>query len=601
MANFFEHQERAQSRTLWLVVLFLFGVCGVTACVTTLMALFIPNSVWLAILLSLLLIGIPFLYKLLTMSASGVAVAESLGGTRIDPASSEVNERKILNVVEEMAIASGMPIPPVFVLDEECINAFAAGTTPQDAVIGVSRGALETLTRDELQGVMAHEFSHIFHGDMRINMRAIAAIFGIMAVGYVGYFLLRSTMYAPRGRKSDGRATAGIALFGLGLIVVGCVGTFFGRLMQAAISRQREFLADASAVQYTRNPSGIGGALRKILGQSSAAMHHAEASQFNHMLFCEGVQTLFASHPPLAERIARIESIAGVSLPEPSTPPIPRAPVHSNTGLASSFAAVGSVRPSGLASASVALSAGGDQLNNAAHQFIGAKAIVWAITLSTNPTRAAAQRSLVAQRSSDIADALREVEVAVASLNTQSRLALVDVACATLVNDHVSSYQVFRRLLSDSVRLDGTVDLLEWTVLQVLRMRVELPIAVRGGAKLPARTATLAQHDTHARRILGLFALQGTHDEECARLAFERALKVAGLEGGSLPPQEERSLDSIAKGLDALESLRPTAAGRLVEAALCCVRADAATTDREYLLLRALSERLAIPLPPMID
>lgn len=198
-----------------------------------------------------------------------------------------------------MAIASGMPIPPVFILDEDCINAFAAGKTPQDAVIGISRGAIESLTRDELQGVMAHEFSHIFHGDMRINMRAIAAIFGLMAIGYVGYFILRSTMFGPRTRKTDEKAAAGIAIFGFGLIVIGCIGTFFGRLMQAAISRQREFLADASAVQYTRNPAGIGGALRKIGAQASGTMHHAEASQFNHMLFSQGINTLFASHPRL--------------------------------------------------------------------------------------------------------------------------------------------------------------------------------------------------------------------------------------------------------------------------------------------------------------
>ena len=586
MASFFEHQDRAQHRTGWLIALFVFGALGVTACVTLLMAMLVPNSILLSIGLSVLLIGIPFVFKLATMGSGGASVAESLGGTRIDPSSSNTNERKILNVVEEMAIASGMPIPPVFVLDEPRINAFAAGTTPQNAVIGVSRGAIETLTRDELQGVMAHEFSHIFHGDMRINMRAIAAIFGIMAVGYVGYFILRSTMYGSHGRRSNNKGTAGIALFGVGLVVIGCVGTFFGRLMQAAISRQREFLADASAVQYTRNPAGIGGALRKIAAQESGAMQHAQASQFNHMLFTEGVQTLFASHPPLAERVARIESMASMSLPG--------APV----GLAGGVAAIGSVPVSCLAGTQAVIAATDDALQVAAHDSLGSQAILCAITLSQDSARAAAQLALIARSAPGLRASIGAVEDSVSGLSTEQKLALVDVACATLVRERLDTYQVFRKVLSDSIRLDGSINLFEWVVMQILRMRVELPIGIRGGLKVPSRTASLADRAANASRTLGILALQGSDDEAIAALAFQGGLQVAGLPAGELPPASERSLDSIASDLDQLESLRPLAAGKLLEAALACVAADQSTTDREYLLLRALSERLAIPLPP---
>ena len=459
MSNFFEHQDRAQSRTGWLVFLFVIGVLGVTISITLLTAAFMPKAIPLAIVVSLLIIGVPFVFKLLTMSSSGALVAESLGGIRINPSSQEPNERKILNVVEEMAIASGMPIPPVFILDEDCINAFAAGKTPQDAVIGVSRGAIESLTRDELQGVMAHEFSHIFHGDMRINMRAIAAIFGLMAIGYVGYFILRSTMFGPRTRKTDEKAAAGIAIFGISLIVIGCIGTFFGRLMQAAISRQREFLADASAVQYTRNPSGIGGALRKIGAQASGIMRHAEASQFNHMLFSQGINTLFASHPPLAERIKRIEAIAGGVLSESINVTPPQTPSHSHEAqiggrtnpmaeiLARSFAAVGSVPAGNLARVHAEYSSSDGLLLSAAHNPDGAKAIILAVTMAQDKTKAAAQRKFIIAKMPEIENTLNHLEEAF-RISTFRRFS---TGSKTSHSKNLSSCKKSKRLRSSSI------------------------------------------------------------------------------------------------------------------------------------------------------
>ena len=614
MSNFFEHQDRAQSRTGWLIFLFVLGVLGVTISITLLTAAFMPRAIPAAIVVSILMVGIPFVFKLLTMSSSGALVAESLGGTRINPASQDANERKILNVVEEMAIASGMPIPPVFILDEDCINAFAAGKTPQDAVIGVSRGAIQSLTRDELQGVIAHEFSHIFHGDMRINMRAIAAIFGLMAIGYVGYFILRSTMYGPRTRKSDGKATAGIALFGLGLIVIGCIGTFFGRLMQAAISRQREFLADASAVQYTRNPTGISGALRKIASQASGIMNHAEASQFNHMLFSQGVNTLFASHPPLVERIKRIEAIAGGVLPESvnlkptqissqSTDSNGKADSYTNPiagNLVASFAAVGSVPAGNLARVQAENSVCDESLMSAAHDPSGAQAIVLAMTLSQDQAKATVQKNIIATKMPEIEMAVNNLEQTVRKMSVQQRLAFVDVACATLVFGSTDLYKNFRTTLSESVRSDGSISLFEWVVMQILRMRVELPMAIRGGFVAPVHNVDVSRVAASARQILGVIAIFGSDDGETAKTGFQSAMKIVGLGATNMPTQSDCTLDSLAKDMDQIETLRPSAAGIFIKAALACVAADQTTTDREYLLLRALSERLSVPLPPSL-
>lgn len=604
MASFFEHQERAQSRTGWLVVLFLFGMFGVIGAVTIVTAGVQPAAWPLGILIGGCLVGIPFLFKLFTLSGSGQAVAESLGCTRIDPGSHDQAERKVLNVVEEMAIASGMPIPPVYVMEDSSINAFAAGSTPQNAALGVSRGAIESLTRDELQGVMAHEFSHIFHGDMRINMRAVAAIFGVMAVGLVGHILLRAG-----GRAGRRKEAAGIALVGLALLVVGSVGTFFARLMQAAISRQREFLADASAVQYTRNPAGIAGALRKIAEEHGSAVSSPQASQFNHMFFASGFNAFFASHPPIDVRIARIEAIAGGVLPpatttapspaaQPSRTSQPIRPIPGN--LAASVAAIGSVPTAGLQAVHSAFDETAPEIEQAIHDRSGARAIVLAICMHPDVDLSERQFTLIRSRLPDVLATVRRLAPLVGSQGTRHRMAMVDVACATLVRLDPTDYGAFRSLLADVVRVDGKTTLFEWVVLQVLRMRVEVPLSLKGGEVSRKNDANLRALAVPATRLLGVLALQGHTDERSAAAAFHVGLAALGFHAGELPPREQRTLDAVAQDLDVISMLRPVAAGQFIDAAFACVSHDAETTDREYLLLRALSERLGVPLPLML-
>ncbi len=254
------------------------------------------------------------LYKIASLRGGGRVVAESLGGRRISQDSDDRLQRKVLNVVEEMAIAAGTPVPPVYVLEQEAgINAFAAGLTPADAVIGVTRGCIEQLSRDQLQGVIAHEFSHILNGDMRLNLRLIGVLHGILLIGLVGYFIFRSAFFSSNSR-SNSRTSGGIPLLalGAGLAVIGYTGTFFGNLIKASVSRQREFLADASAVQFTRNPAGIAGALKRIGGfKAGSRMESPLAPQMSHAYFSPGVEIQFAvCHPP---------SAGGAHPPNPAT------------------------------------------------------------------------------------------------------------------------------------------------------------------------------------------------------------------------------------------------------------------------------------------
>ena len=274
--DFFEHQEQARRRTGLLVVYFMLAVVSILVAVyLAVVAVFVGtqgdagDALWQPEVLgpvaggTSLIITVGSLYKMADLARGGEVVARSLGGRPVLANTTELRERVLLNVVEEMAIASGTPVPPVFLLDHEsAINAFAAGTTPQNAVIGVTRGTIETLNRDELQGVIAHEFSHILNGDMRLNLRLMGLLNGILLIAMIGYVLMRSgSTYTLSFSRSDDDRKGGnpLPLLGLLLYVIGYIGVFFGHLIKSAVSRQREYLADASAVQFTRLPDGIAG------------------------------------------------------------------------------------------------------------------------------------------------------------------------------------------------------------------------------------------------------------------------------------------------------------------------------------------------------
>jgi Zn-dependent protease with chaperone function len=333
--DFFESQDVARKKTGRLVILFIMAVIAIVLAVFVLFAgaaayveqeaLAEQGLPWYSVMtldlflgvtvITLVIVGGGSLYKVIQLRGGGTVIAESLGGRLLYQDTTDPLERKVLNVVEEMAIASGTPAPPVYLMDDEgSINAFAAGFSLDDAVIGVTRGCAQQLGRDELQGVIAHEFSHILNGDMRLNIKLIGILHGILVIGIIGYFILRSALYS--GGRGGGGGKKGNPLpflaLGGGLMVIGYVGTFFGKVIKAAVSRQREYLADAAAVQYTRNPEGIGGALKKIGGfVEGTHIESPNAPEASHMFFGEAVISRFggllATHPPLPDRIKRID------------------------------------------------------------------------------------------------------------------------------------------------------------------------------------------------------------------------------------------------------------------------------------------------------
>ena len=320
--RFFEHQARARRRTLWLVLGMLVATAIVVVAVDAVVAFaaylssdtpqagfdrWWPAQTGLlatATAITLLLIGGGSLYKMVALSGGGAEVARSVGAVPIESDTTDPARKRLVNVVEEMAIAAGIPVPAIFVMEGESgINAFAAGYSPSDAAIAVTQGTLDTLTRDELQGVIAHEFSHIFNGDMRLNLRLTGLLHGILLIALVGRGMMRVS------GRGDGKGAAFLVSTGFALFVVGFIGVLCARIIKAAVSRSREFLADASAVQFTRNPSGIGGALKKIAAGDGSVLAHTEAEEVSHMLFATGISftSLMATHPPIEDRIRAIE------------------------------------------------------------------------------------------------------------------------------------------------------------------------------------------------------------------------------------------------------------------------------------------------------
>ncbi|MGK7296477.1 MAG: M48 family metallopeptidase, partial [Candidatus Wenzhouxiangella sp. M2_3B_020] len=324
--NFFQHQDRARRRTSLLIGAFVLAVLAIVIAMNLVMMTafghfssreqgWFSPSFWLGngeiviwtSAITVLVILLASGYRSAQLRGGGAQVARELGGVEVTGQSDDPLRRRLRNVVEEMAIASGVPVPQVFVLEHEPgINAFAAGWTPADAAVAVTRGTLESLNREELQGVIAHEFAHVFNGDMRINIRLIGVLFGILVLAVIGRRMLVSMHFSRGGGRN--RNAGAIALVAVAVVIVGYIGLFFGRWIQAAVSRQREYLADASAVQFTRSAEGIGGALKKIGARASGSRLKTNTDEVGHMLFATGLRgRFFSTHPPLEDRIRKID------------------------------------------------------------------------------------------------------------------------------------------------------------------------------------------------------------------------------------------------------------------------------------------------------
>ncbi|NQU38459.1 MAG: M48 family metalloprotease [Lentisphaerae bacterium] len=556
------------------------------------------------------------LYKVTQLSSGGEAVARMLGGQPIDPDRANAQERKVLNVVEEMAIASGLPVPPVFLMEDASINAFAAGFSPSTAVIGVTRGCIDQLTRDELQGVMAHEFSHILNGDMRLNIRLIGVLHGILIIALIGYGILRSTAFSRHRSRSSNDKNGGnmpIVVLGFVLMAVGYIGVFFGKLIKSAVSRQREFLADASAVQFTRNPQGIGGALKKIGGFSAGSrVESSHAEEASHFFFANGLSSsllgLMASHPPLEERIQRIDAslLADVDPSSAARAPSPAAsPLTSGIGGGTSFAvepqqvlaSVGAPRAAHLDYARQLLAALPEEVREAVHTPVGAVAAVYALLLSYDEAVRTSQLEwLGGHATAEELSLLRALRARIEPLGRAYRLPIADMCVVALRQLEPKAYRTFSECVEHLVAADQEVDLFEYALQQMLRRNLApvfgrmTPTAIRHMTLEPLRDSCEA--------LLSCLAHWGGGDTAEAGAAFA---KGAHQLGGSLKlrPLDRCGLDVVDAALKAMLGGSHAVRKQILAGCVHTVVADNRVTVEEAELIRAVADALECPMPPL--
>ncbi len=659
--NFFEQQDRAKRNTARLVTLLCLAVISLIAMSSVAVVLILAGfdvlssdadynvaSSWmsralelfdweLVLAISVLVVTVVVLgslFKHFQLRSGGKAVAESLNGRLINPGTTDLDERKILNVVEEMAIASGIAVPPVYVIEDDAINAFAAGHSPQDAVIGITRGCLHLLNRSELQGVIAHEFSHVFHGDMKLNIRLVATLHGILLIGLVGYLLLRSAPFRRGGSDNKaGAAMAAIACIGLALVVIGFAGTFFGNLIKAAVSRQREFLADASAVQFTRDPDGIAGALKKIGGyQPGSQVQAANATEYSHMFFSQAVSTSFsammATHPPLPERIRRIQPqwdgqfavVQEGALAEPTPPPVnARARLNAVTMAAASvMAAEHAAKDSNEGSVSVAaahttidaIGQPGSQhvqyaqrmletldpvLKDAAHDSYSARAVVYGLLLSQSPDIQAQQLAALQKHAQpEVYSALQALLPRYANLEPRLRLPLLELSLPALKQLSPAQYATFKTCLDLLIQADKRISLMEWALHRIIVHNLEAPPTGHSSGKL-------ADYRDECESLLSAVIQAGHPNTGPAQAAFQTATANLPFQGLQLQPPMVASAQTLEFAVNRLSQLQPSEKRPLLQALAQAVEHDGVLTTTEAELLRAIADALDCPLPPLLE
>ncbi len=639
--NFFESQDRARRKTGQLVFLFALATLSLVAITNLfLMAVgggFGPDaaidsaSLKSHLLVSLgviAVIAVASLYKIARLSGGGEVVAQSLGGKLLNQNTTDNDERRVLNVVEEMALAAGLPVPPVYILDDDALNAFAAGFHSDDAVIGLTRGCVRFLNREELQGVVAHEFSHILHGDMRINIRLIGVLYGILVVGHIGYFIMRSSSFRSSRSNRDG---APLILIGIGLVVIGSIGTFFGNLIKASVSRQREYLADASAVQYTRNPNGIGNALRKIGGlKIGSRLLSPNAAEASHMLIAQGLKlsSLMATHPPLEDRISRLmpdwdgsfidserefralqaerarEKHFGAGISQfdsgASRPDIPFSDAvanESHSAAASVLDSVGDIGQGHLDYAGNMLEALQGAVLSAVHTAEGARAAIYSLLLSNDDAVRARQSELIVEYEGKEQEALAgSLQDAIEKLGVEYRIPIVDLCMPTLKRQYEDQHRDFRKCVLALMRADEHIDLFEWCLHRVFVRHLDSIYMTNRRSKV--RYKKLEEVATQCETICAALASCAGETDQTAEPAFAAAMAELGFDTvGTLRSPPLAEIDSALADLCAVAPLEKP---RLIKACARSVLADGEVSAEEYELLRAVADSIDVPMPPRL-
>ncbi len=640
--NFFEHQEQARKQSRWIILAFIAVTFLIVLAVNalTLIVLSTQSSVtvtsifnvetWLANSSLLLgtsaatggVIGLASLGKIVSLRSGGGKVARDMGATLVTPDTRDALRRRLYNVVEEIALASGTPVPDVYVMENEPgINAFAAGYTASDAAVAVTQGTLEKLSRSELQGVIAHEFSHIFNGDMRINIRMMGVIFGITVIAILGRKFLHASSYRVRSSR-DNNGSAIVAI-GLVLMLVGYIGLFFARWMKSALSRQREYLADASAVQFTRDPEGISGALKKIAAYSHSSYLQSDSEEVSHMLFGSGYKSLmFATHPPLEKRIARIEKgfeigdidmlakrlkkqehLEHIQAEKAAEEQQKKQEKRAKGGffdLEGMFGDIGNPSTERIAAAAVLAASLPTGLSSSAHSLEWAPEVLFYCLLDSDQAVRDKQLLIVVQQMGDISERkLQHLIQTHGSVRVEQRLAILEMSFPTLKRRPILDIERIQSTVDLLANADNKIDSFEFLLTRLIKQYLDEAqqpnhTQLHGNKKLKecrdelaTVVAILASHGQERSTAKGL---------QLAQRAFKQGMSVANVEhlNLSFTDQWQAELD---KALAKLDQLSPNQKSIVVAALVRTVLDDREILTQEHEMLRVICALLHVPIP----
>ena len=627
--DFFRHQQQARVNTRKLIVYLLLAITSLLVVTHSIFYLVFSldwyttrhgrhvnhftllhgdylNSglFWFINIAILVIIAIASLYKWMTLRSGGSVIAEYLGATLVRNTTQDFHEKRLLNIVQEMAIASGSPVPPVYILEEDAINAFAAGHTPADAVIAVTRGAIRYLNRDQLQGVIGHEFSHIFNGDAKLNLNLIAILHGILVIGLLGYYAIRGA------RNASGRSAAFILGIGFGLVVLGYGGVFFGNLIKSAIARQREYLADASSVQFTRNPHALSDALKIVGGGVGSHLDNAHVDEVTHLLFAEGKEfasNWWATHPSLESRIRRIEprwdgkfiSRPAITPEEDNTPSTTTTTARSKETVAA-IAALASIDHIGtidqehlgythelLQQLPVDLINGSRPPNGAADIL---KAMVLAQTTSSERLTPELQQKIQQLQNTHAA-----LIVLLMALPERVRLPLIDLCVGSLKQATRDDAETFKRELDEYINLDKKVSLFEWCLRRIIHHQLNAFF------KGPIKPVTLLRiRDCSNELGIVLSLLTQFDSQQNPAMIIESAANKFNLRDITYTANKDISAESFQRAVDHLQNLRPLDKPIAIKACAHVITHDGIVQIKEMEILRALSASWDCPIPPLL-
>ena len=643
--NFFEQQDIARRNTRALVLFFLAAVVLLIVLTNAAVAAFMWfgrdynvysgssegldgflnyfswsrfGTIGLAVTATVAMVA---LLKWLSLSSGGKVVAESMGGSRILPTTRDPAEQRCLNIVEEIALAATMPVPPVYVLNgERGINAFAAGLSPADAVVAVTRGTIEHLKRDELQGVIAHEFSHILNGDMRLNLHLAAMLKGITFIGDVGHILLRSSNRARTGlpARSSNNSGAIMPMLGLALWLLGLMGAALAGFIKAAISRQKEYLADASAVQYTRNPDGIGDALKVIGGYTPGTLvHAARAAEMSHIFFGEiehRLWNVFATHPPLQDRIRRIDPGWNGEYLQRKVNHYRHRPTHPDQAAAAGVgraALVAAAFAAAVPAATRAEEADADfgptpeELEEQtarrediplafvrySHEPLGAHGLVYCLILSADSDVRHKQLAIIEEAGiPGLVELVHTLGPGVQALGAPRRLPLLEMCLPALKAMSLPQYRMFKRTFLGMIRADARTELHEWCLYQLLRHYLD-PEFIQVKASRP-RFAKLKKVAYHVRVALSVLAHEGSGEAE---VAFRLGADALGFDTMAILPRDQCSVAAFSKAVSELADCYPLLKPRLLKAMALAAGADGTLSPVEREIIASMAAVMDCP------